>query len=408
MSVRAGRPVDRSAGQAISPAYAIVAGMCASLVAIGLARFAYTPLIPLLIQAHWFAASDVVYLGAANFAGYFVGALCGRPLAARTGPRAALRAMMLLASLAFLACAWPLSLAWFFAWRFLSGFAGAVVMVLVAQTVLPLVALSRRGIASGAIFMGIGAGIVVSGTLLPPLLRLGLAGCWIGLAVFSGLLTALTWRAWPAHMAPAPAPATGHAAPPACRPAPLAVRVLYLEYAAVAAGLVPAAVFLVDFVARGLHEGAAHGALYWILYGAGAAAGPMVYGLVADRAGFGNALRLGLLLSGLASLLLAELPRTPSLVLASLLLGAFTPGVVTLVIGRLHELLAHDHDAQHAAWSRSTTMFALSQAVSGYGFSWLFARSGGDYRAIYLVAVAAFARALLADLAVSRSRRPAG
>lgn len=392
------------AGRAISPAYAIVAGMCASLVAIGLARFAYTPLIPLLIQAHWFAASDVVYLGAANFAGYFVGALSGRPLAARTGPRAALRSMMLLASLAFLACAWPLSLAWFFAWRFLSGFAGAVVMVLVAQTVLPLVALSRRGIASGAIFMGIGAGIVVSGTLLPPLLRLGLAGCWIGLAVFSGLLTALTWRAWPAHVAPAPAHASEHAP----RPAPLAVRVLYLEYAAVAAGLVPAAVFLVDFVARGLHEGAAHGALYWILYGAGAAAGPMVYGLVADRAGFGNALRLGLLLSGLASLLLAELPQMPSLVLASLLLGAFTPGVVTLVIGRLHELLAHDHDAQHAAWSRSTTMFALSQAVSGYGFSWLFAHSGGDYRAIYLVAVAAFALALLADLAVSRSRRPAG
>ena len=53
-------------------------------------------------------------------------------------------------------------------------------------------------------------------------------------------------------------------------------------------------------------------------------------------------------------------------------------------------------------------MFALSQAVSGYGFSWLFAHSGGAYRAIYLVAVAAFALALPADLAVSRSRRPAG
>jgi predicted MFS family arabinose efflux permease len=184
--------------------------------------------------------------------------------------------------------------------------------------------------------------------------------------------------------------------------------VLYVEYAAVAAGLVPAAVFLVDFVARGLHQGAAYGALVWILYGIGAAAGPMLYGMVADRAGFGNALRLGLLLSGAASLLLAESGHTVALVLASLLLGAFTPGVVTLVIGRLHELLAHDHDAQHAAWSRSTTMFALSQAVSGYAFSWLFARTGGDYRTIYLVAVGAFALALLADLAVSRSRQPAG
>jgi predicted MFS family arabinose efflux permease len=406
MSVSAGQPLAAADGAAVSPAYAIVAGLCASLVAIGLARFAYTPLIPLLIQAHWFGASDVVYLGAANFAGYFVGAVCGRPLAERMGRRAALRAMMLLASLAFLACAWPLSLSWFFMWRFLSGFAGAVVMVLVAQTILPLVAPARRGIASGAIFMGIGAGIVVSGTLLPLLLRLGLAGCWIGLAVFSGLLTALSWRAWPAHVPPAPVPV--HGAPHRTGPAPLAVRVLYLEYAAVAAGLVPAAVFLVDFVARGLQQGATHAALYWILYGVGAAGGPMLYGLVADRAGFGNALRLGLLLSGAASLLLAEWPQTAALILASLLLGAFTPGVVTLVIGRLHELLAHDHDAQHAAWSRSTTMFALSQAVSGYGLSWLFAHTGGDYRAIYLVAVAAFALALLADLAVSRSRRPAG
>jgi MFS family permease len=403
MSASAGHPLAGAGGAAISPAYAILAGMCASLVAIGLARFAYTPLIPLLIQAHWFAPSDVVYLGAANFAGYFVGAICGRPLADRTGRRAALRAMMLLASLAFLACAWPLSLAWFFVWRFLSGFAGAMVMVLVAQTILPLVALERRGVASGAIFMGIGAGIVVSGTLLPLLLRLGLAGCWIGLAVFSALLTALTWRAWPAQLPQALAPPAGHRT----APAPLAVRVLYVEYAAVAAGLVPAAVFLVDFVARGLHQGAAHGALYWILYGAGAAAGPMLYGMVADRAGFGNALRLGLLLSGAASLLLAEVEQTAALVLASLLLGAFTPGVVTLVIGRLHELLAHDHDAQHAAWSRSTTMFALSQAVSGYAFSWLFAHTGGDYRTIYLVAVGAFALALLADLAVSRSRQPA-
>src|ERR1700712_1653193 len=108
MTTTASQPLAHpETGSAISPAYAIFAGMCASLVAIGLARFAYTPLIPLLIQAHWFSASDVVYLGAANFAGYFVGALCGRPLAARTSRRAALRSMMLLASLAFLACAWP-------------------------------------------------------------------------------------------------------------------------------------------------------------------------------------------------------------------------------------------------------------------------------------------------------------
>ncbi|MCP5915958.1 MFS transporter, partial [Klebsiella pneumoniae] len=91
-----------------------------------------TPLIPPLIEARWFGASDVVYLGAANFAGYFAGALSGRRLGARFSNRAMLRWMMALAALSFAACAFPVSLAWYFAWRLVSGFAGAVVMVLVA------------------------------------------------------------------------------------------------------------------------------------------------------------------------------------------------------------------------------------------------------------------------------------
>jgi hypothetical protein len=44
-------------------------GLCASLIGIGLAHFAYTPLLAVLIQAHWFSAPDVVYLGAANLVG---------------------------------------------------------------------------------------------------------------------------------------------------------------------------------------------------------------------------------------------------------------------------------------------------------------------------------------------------
>src|SRR6476660_8805019 len=74
-----------------------VAGLCASLVGLGLARFAYTPLIPALISAKWFSPADAVYLGAANLAGYLAGALIARDLGARFGAVRALRGMMLLA-----------------------------------------------------------------------------------------------------------------------------------------------------------------------------------------------------------------------------------------------------------------------------------------------------------------------
>jgi hypothetical protein len=61
------------------------AGLCASLVGLGLARFAYTPLIPALVAAKWFTPSEAVYLGAANLAGYLAGALIARDLGSRIG-----------------------------------------------------------------------------------------------------------------------------------------------------------------------------------------------------------------------------------------------------------------------------------------------------------------------------------
>ena len=52
-----------------------VAGLCATLVGIGFARFAYTPLLPALVEAGWFSPPEAAYLGAANLIGYLVGAV---------------------------------------------------------------------------------------------------------------------------------------------------------------------------------------------------------------------------------------------------------------------------------------------------------------------------------------------
>src|SRR5215469_15442364 len=162
-----------------------LSAFCACLIGIGVARFAYTPLLPAIIDAHWFAASSGAYLGAANLAGYLAGALLTR-FATRFVPVVAMiRLMMVLAAIALIACAWPLSFAWFFAWRFVSGLAGGALMVLAAPTVLPHVPASRRGLAGGVIFMGVGAGIAASGTLVPLLLRQSLQDTWLGLGVLS-------------------------------------------------------------------------------------------------------------------------------------------------------------------------------------------------------------------------------
>jgi predicted MFS family arabinose efflux permease len=381
----------------------ILAGLCASLVSIGLARFAFTPLIPELIHNQWFSTSSVIYLGAANLAGYVCGALIGRPIASRLRSEHALRLMMVLITAAFFACAVPLSFAWYFTWRFVSGIAGGVVMVLVAATILPHVPPARKGAAGGAIFLGLGLGIAGSGTIIPLLLELGLAQTWVGLGVISAILTGASWFAWPSskpdRLAPAqPTAQAARAVQTAQWANPgRAIRVLYLQYALMAVAAVPPMVFLVDFISRGLGLGTHSGAVFWAIYGLGAIAGPPLYGFLADRAGPAPTIRLVCTVMAAA---LAALYAADNLVVLGILIiviGTFAPGMVPLALARVHEVIPGNAPGQNIAWSRASILSAAAMAVAGYSYSALFNATGGNHRLLFLAAAAMLIIALLAD-----------
>ena len=382
----------------------VLAGLCATLVGIGLARFAYTPLIPALIAGRWFSPSATVYLGAANLAGYLGGALLARPLAARAGAAPALRGMMVVASVAFFACAFPLSFGWFFVWRLAAGISGGALMALAAPVVLPHIEPSRRGLASGAIFTGVGLG-AASGTLVPLLMRAGLVQTWFGLGAVALLLTVISWGGWPREQLP-------EIDKQRARPTPRSDLIaLYVEYGLNAIGLVPHMIFLVEFVARGLGLGLVTGAQYWVLFGIGAMLGPLASGRVADRIGFASALRCAFAVqAGLVALLVFSASLL-SLGISSIVVGAMVPGVVPLVLGCVNELIPHDADQQRKAWGLCTTAFALGQAAAAYGFSYIFAHTGGTYGVLFALGAAALVTALLIDLSMAplpTRRRRAG
>lgn len=380
------------------------AGLAASLVGIGLARFAYTPLIPVLIGAHWFAPAAIVYFGAANLAGYLVGALLARRLVARIPAFVLLRAMMVLASLTFFASAAPVSVLWYFLWRLALGISGGVIMVLAAPAVLSTVDPARRGFVGGLIFTGVGLGIGASGTLVPLLLRAGLAATWCGLGVLSLALTALAWGGWPRSASPAaPSAATRRRG----GLLNLASATLLLVYGLSAFGLVPHMVFLVDFIARELGRGLAVGAAYWVVFGLGAMAGPLLAGALGDRVGFTAALRIVLAAEAVAVGLPAFTAGPFWLVLSALVAGAATPGIVPLVLGRVQDLVPDDITAQRVVWSWTTIAFALFQAGGAYFDAFLFAR-GGDYRSLFALGAGALVLALALDLAAGGRRRLIG
>jgi predicted MFS family arabinose efflux permease len=373
-------------------------GFCASFVSIGLARFAYTPLLPAIVAGNWFSADAAAWLAAANLAGYLIGVIGADLAGRRVSAPLLLRGAMLLASASLFACAVPGGTLWFFAWRLLSGIAGGVAMVMAAPTIFPHVVPSRRGIVSGAIFMGVGFGIALSGTLVPLLLAQGITGTWLGLGAVAGGFTILGWNGW---LSPPGKPephvhVRRHL--PRCQ-----LRALYLVYGLNAFALVPHMVFLVDFVARGLGNGLAPASQYWVLFGLGAAVGPLIAGRAADKWGA----RATLITALAAQLLFIALPAISAmpmaLIASSVVIGAATIGIVPTTLARIHEILLHHPAAHFAAWRTATASFALLQAAGAYGMSFLFHWSDGSYRLLFGAGAAAIALALAIALVSQRN-----
>src|SRR5262245_64622394 len=147
---------------ALRPAFA---GAAATLSGIGLARFAYVPLFPAMVAAGWVTGPEGGLLGATNLAGYLIGVLGGRTLAARLRTARALDGGMGLAALAFAACAWNSSLAWLAFWRMVAGLAGGILMAIAGPAVQGAVAPARRGEGGGIVVTGVGGGLVAAAQL---------------------------------------------------------------------------------------------------------------------------------------------------------------------------------------------------------------------------------------------------
>ncbi len=275
-------------------------GFGAILVGVGMGRFAYSAMIPVMVADGWLSLPAAANVGAGNMVGYLIGALTAHRLAAFAGPVRVLRASLLLCLGATIACAWPWGVEWIGLWRFATGVGGALLMVIGTPILVGAAPPARRGGVSGAIFTGVGLGMAVSGIVVPRLEGFGPAAAWLGIAGLTALAAALGWRGWPA------APA---AREPARRGVVLELPLVLLigSYSLDAIGFMPHAIFWVDFVARGLGRGVEAGGHQWILFGIGAAMGPLLCGRLADRIGFRRTLLAAFALKTLA----VWLPRCP-------------------------------------------------------------------------------------------------
>lgn len=359
----------------------VLAGAVAILVGLGLARFGYPPLVPGMIDGGWFTPAAAGYLGAANLLGYLFGALSASWFAGRVGAAAAVRIGLVLVTLSFLFSAWAAPFPWFFVWRFLSGWAGGILMVVAASTVLTTTPVARRPLAGAIVFSGAGVGVLFAANVVPWLTVLSVSWAWIAMGMLCLVLTLATWAAWRVDEAARATAAAAQPLPP-MRAVPLAVLLVVVGYGLQSVGYVPHTLFWVDFLAREQGLGTAFASVQWSVLALGAIAGPFMSGWVAARLGWYPALLLAVALMSSALFLSSVADALLLASLCSFIVGAMIPGLVSLTSGYLSQLVPLQEHRR--AWGWATASFALAQAVGGYAlagvFGWL-----GSYPPVFII-----------------------
>ncbi|MDQ7734021.1 YbfB/YjiJ family MFS transporter [Halomonas sp. SpR1] len=363
---------------------ALITGIMATLAGIGIARFAYTPLLPAIIQEGWFTASQGAYLGAANLLGYFIGALSAHALSERFSSRWVIGASFAAIALSFMLCAGAGSFAWFFFWRLVSGIAGAILMVVGPSLALAATPPERRASVGAMVFTGIGLGALLSAFIVPVLLELSLMVTWstLGLlCIAAGLLSdAFLQRVTPLALTSGASPSAN--SQKGYMGIKLVVWLVISAYALDAVGFVPHTVFWVDYLARENALGNHAASLQWGIFGLGAVCGPLMVGALAHRVGWHRGLAIAFVAKAAAVSLPVFSLALLSQSISSFMVGAMIPGIVALTSGRLAELVGPA--AHKKLWGQATAAFAAAQAVAGYAMSALYG-TWGTYAPLFAI-----------------------
>jgi predicted MFS family arabinose efflux permease len=171
-----------------------LAGLAALAVAMGIGRFAFTPILPMMQADAGLSVAAGGWLASANYFGYLVGAVSAIGL--RLAPVTVIRAGLVAIGLSTLAMGLAQN---FFAWaalRAVAGIASAWVLVFVSAWTLERLAALGRPAMSGVVYAGVGAGIAAAGGACLILMRLhaGSSAAWLSLGIAALAATALLWN----------------------------------------------------------------------------------------------------------------------------------------------------------------------------------------------------------------------
>lgn len=366
---------------------AALACMVTLAVAMGLGRFAFTPMLPIMLHEGKLDLQAGGLLASLNYLGYFVGAVS----CAALGVRATTMVRGGLLATALLLIGMGL-LHGFDIWgvlRTAAGVMSAWVFVFASGWGARRLAETNAPMLGGVIFTGPGVGIAVTGLLGGVAGRWGSDAAWIGFGVVALVLIALIWRVFDDGALGAPV-ATGPLAAPPSAAASSTVRSdagwLIALYGIAGFGYIITATFL-PVIARQALPGSPWPDFFWPLFGLAVIVGALIGARAPTHWDNRLLMAIAYALQAVGVVLSVVWPTIAGFALGSLLLGMpFT--VITLFAVREARRLRGNAAAGLIGYA--TASYGVGQIV-GPLFAAPLAQRTGSFGLPLLVAAAALA-----------------
>lgn len=170
-------------------------GVLLLVVAMGISRFAFTPILPFMRVDEGLSFQQGGLLASSNYIGYFVGALGAGFIAKKKKSFLLWNVLLNVTSIVLMGICTSYSI--WLVLRFIAGATGGFIFVLTSSIVMDYLAQRLLTKWSGYVFSGVGLGIAISGLVVP--FMEGIVhwqGTWIGLGLLSALFMVTTIVLW--------------------------------------------------------------------------------------------------------------------------------------------------------------------------------------------------------------------
>ena len=321
----------------------------------GIGRFAFTPLLPMMQDEFGVTVAQAGWLASANYLGYLAGALTA--MRGAIAQRFAIRVGLLIIALATLATGFTDSFLLWLLLRAAPGFASAWVLVYMSTWALDALGRAGRAQLSGVVYAGVGAGIAFAGLACLALAHAGFdaSDAWMALGVAALFATLILW----------PFAGTGPASATASAPASVSWRAipefwrLVFCYGAFGLGYIIPATFLPVMAKQVISDPLWFG-WAWPLFGTAAVLSTLLAARLTAWIGYRSVWVLGNLVMAAGALIPIALPGLTGIAIAAAFVGG-TFMVNTMVGLQEARRVAGVH--ARLLMAAMTSAFALGQIV---------------------------------------------